>query len=151
VTTPPLKLSRGANAMIIRGFAMTLPILLTAAIAGAVPAPPAPKKDLNILEQKLHGSWIGQGGCTGEIDFSSNGSFEWRHYGPVNATRVGKWEVRWDSLPPTLALTLKNSKIKDEVGTTIEMKITLLDDSNFGFEPEEKPSSIRFRYLRKKE
>jgi hypothetical protein len=134
-------------AMTIRRFKLVSLVLLAAtASAGGVPKPLAPVKDLGVLEQKLIGTWKGQGGCTGVIDFNSDGTFEWRHYGPGDATRTGKWTIRWDALPPTLVLTLKSSKIKEEEGKDLELKITTLDDSSLSFR-----SLAELRYLRKKE
>jgi RNA polymerase sigma factor (sigma-70 family) len=92
------------------------------------PAPPAkPGKDLAALEQKLHGEWKG-GPCNGELTMRADGTFERHHYSPGNNHLTGAWEVRWNALPPTLALTCKTSDRPDFVGRTLEVKLIHLDD-----------------------
>jgi hypothetical protein len=114
-------------------------LLLAAALtAAAFPTPlsPKPNKDLTALEEKLHGSWKGQGGCTGEIVFRPNGTYARQHYGPVNQSSSGKWEVRWDALPPTLILK-QDAADDDEEASVREFKIIKLDDSNFSYKSED--------------
>ncbi len=58
------------------------------------------------LERKLHGQWQG-GPCAGELTLRADGTFEREHYSPGNRKLSGTWAVRWDALPPALALTCK--------------------------------------------
>jgi hypothetical protein len=111
---------------------VSLVLLAAVAAASAVPAPPPAKpiKDVLQLEKKLIGTWYGVA-CDGEMDFNSDGTYQWRNQGPGFNCSSGKWEIRWDAIPPTLILNCKKSDFDEMVGKSFEMKITKLDDSSF--------------------
>ena len=67
--------------------------------------------ELAALEQKLLGTWWG-GPCVGNYTLHANGTYELRKFSPGNNTLTGTWSLRWDSLPPTLVVTCKNSDFK---------------------------------------
>jgi hypothetical protein len=82
----------------------------------------------------LHGGWKG-GACRGDWTFGADGTFELRHYSPGNNTITGTWEVRWNSLPPTMALTCKTSDAQDRfpVGKAFEVKLVQLDGETLAY------------------
>ncbi len=75
-------------------------------------ATPVPAKgELNELEQKMVGAWIGHGGCVGNWVFQSDGMYCHSDYGPAaGAFETGTWKMEWSELPPTLVLTGYPSK-----------------------------------------
>src|SRR4051794_10527544 len=81
------------------------------------------------LEKKLHGTWYG-GDCVGELRLKADGTFERRGYSPGNNTLTGTWEIRWNSLPPTLKLTCTASDSADYVGQVVEAEVVRLDDAS---------------------
>jgi hypothetical protein len=101
---------------------------------------PAPSKttgkDVSELEEKLHGIWIGHGGCVGEFTFRA-GIYERRNEGPAGVKSSGSWEIRWDALPPTLILKCTKSRFKEMVGKTLEVKVVQLDDKTFSYQSPE--------------
>jgi hypothetical protein len=130
----------------------TILLVVGAATAGAFPAPAPPAKsgkDVSALEQKLHGSWKGQGGCVGNFTFEPVGSFVRTNFGPVACKMEGAWEVRWDALPPTLVLTCKSSNDEDDVGKVIEVKIIELDNANFACQFRDEEAPKRYKRLEK--
>src|SRR6476659_5945434 len=72
-----------------------------------------PKETPVALERKLHGAWIAEGDCVGDLTLRADGTFERQHYSPGNNKLAGTWEVRWKALPPTLVLTCKTSDESD--------------------------------------
>jgi hypothetical protein len=109
---------------------------------------PAPQPDPNALEAKLHGVWKG-GACVGELTVKADGTFERRHYTPGNNTLSGTWAVRWDALPPTLALTCTASDAPDriKVGETTAVKLVRLDGEALAYQH---PGGPPVRYARVK-
>jgi len=87
-------------------------------------------RDLAALEQKVVGTWEGQTGCAGTFIFHADGTYDLKGYGPAPYDAAGTWSVRWDALPPTLILTCKSSDLAEEIGKTMELKVTRLDDGN---------------------
>jgi hypothetical protein len=116
----------------------SLCLLLTVAALAADTADAAQandaKKELRALEQKLLGAWKGQIGCDGRLLFRADGTYELTEYGPAPSDSAGTWKVRWDALPPTLALTCKTSELPDEIGKTTEVKLVKLDDKSLAIE-----------------
>jgi hypothetical protein len=109
-------------------------LLISALAASAVPAPPAkPNKEISALEAMLHGEWKGKG-CDGQITFRADGTYERKRYGPVGVSCSGTFEVRWDSLPPTLVLSSCQRNGKALTSTTQEAKIVMLNDSAFSYQ-----------------
>jgi hypothetical protein len=104
-------------------------LLITAAQAAdkTKEGPPA-------LERKLHGEWKGPA-CGGNWTFGADGTFAVEHYSPGNNKATGAWELRWNALPPTLALTLKTSDAPEriKVGETWEVQIIQLDDEALAY------------------
>lgn len=67
----------------------------------AVPA----KGKLDALQQKLVGTWIGQGPCVGNTVFQADGTYHSYGYGPgAGHFESGTWKIDWSELPPTLVL-----------------------------------------------
>jgi RNA polymerase sigma factor (sigma-70 family) len=79
------------------------------------------------LMKKLQGEWMSNRDCLGDITFNADGTYSWIHYGPGDATVVGKWSMRWEALPPTLVMTSTASNDKDYIGQTKELKLLQLD------------------------
>jgi hypothetical protein len=95
------------------------------------------------LENKLHGEWEG-GPCMGDWVFAADGTFVLKNFSPGGDTFTGTWIVRWDALPPTLALTFKTSDAPEhfKIGQTWEVKLVQMDDETFAYkrpQDEEKP------------
>jgi hypothetical protein len=82
--------------------------------------------DATALTKNLRGEWTSNLDCFGDITFDTDGTYSWLHYGPGDATVVGKWSVRWDALPPTLVLASTASNDKDYIGMTKEWKVLQL-------------------------
>jgi hypothetical protein len=146
---PRVHCGNGENTVRILQVVIVSVVMLSATTVGGFPVPVSPGKpvkDVTPLEHKLHGAWKGQGVCDGLIIFESNGTYRRMHYGPGNNSNSGKWEVRWDALPPTLILQCKKSDWDQEIGKIFELKIIKLDNSAFSytFQNEEAPA----RYLR---
>lgn len=120
-------------------------------IASAQTADTQPKDPLVALERKLHGEWKG-GLCMGELTLRADGTFERQHYTPGSIALTGTWEVRWKSLPPTLALTCKTSDEpgRRDVGKTSEVKLVQLDDEALAYEDPEYLGGQPVRYTRVK-
>src|SRR5262245_45129778 len=97
-------------------------------------------EDLAALEKKLAREWSGPA-CGGDFKFKADGSFVCDSYTPAGCTLSGRWTVRWDALPPTLALTFEKSdwskKFPGEeykyLGKMLEVKILKLDDDVLEF------------------
>jgi hypothetical protein len=83
--------------------------------------------EMAALEKKMVGSWIG-GGCDGKLHLQADGTYELTDYGPTGEKTKGVWKVQWDALPPTLVLTCKESKIKENVGKAMKLEILKLND-----------------------
>jgi hypothetical protein len=111
-----------------------LAVLFATSLLPATTAPPAGRSEGApvALERKLWGSWRG-GACMGDLTFRPNGTFERRHYGPDNQTLSGTWKVRWEALPPTLALTVTDADYAGDIGTVQEVKLVRLDDAAFAY------------------
>ena len=92
------------------------------------------KGGLVALERKLHGAWKGPP-CCGDWVFDADGTFAVEHYSPGGNKLTGTWELRWNALPPTLALTLKTSDAPEriKVGQTWEVKLIQLDDEALAY------------------
>jgi hypothetical protein len=86
------------------------------------------------LERKLVGEWTGKTGCDGCFAFRADGTYALTGYGPAPYDSKGTWKVRWDALPPTLALTCTASEVPEEVGQTTEVKLVKLDDKALAIE-----------------
>jgi hypothetical protein len=125
------------NALLI-GVLMGLGILVVGDVATRPAATqPAIGKggELAALEKKLVREWQGPA-CGGNFTFKADGKFVCDSYTPAGCTLSGKWVVRWDALPPTLALTFERSdwskKFPGEefkyLGKTLEVRILELDD-----------------------
>jgi hypothetical protein len=70
------------------------------------PAPvPARKGALAALEQKLVGTWIGTGGCDGQMIFQADGTYHVTDWTVGLIYGTGKWKIQWNELPPTLILS----------------------------------------------
>ena len=82
------------------------------------------------LEQRLVGEWKGDAACQGDLLFKADHSLELRNHSPGNYRLVGKWDVRWDALPPTLRMTWKNTTEPDHrsEGKTWEVKLVQLNE-----------------------
>ncbi len=108
-----------------------------------------PKDAPVALERKLHGEWKG-GLCMGELTLRADGTFERQHYTPGNNDVAGTWEVRWNSLPPTLVLTCKTSDESDRfpAGKITEVKLVQLDDAVLAYEDPEYLGGQPIRYTR---
>lgn len=107
-----------------------LAVFFAVSLVPATAAPPAGKAEAGpiALERKMWGTWHG-GACAGDLSLKPNGKFERQHYGPANHTLSGTWVIRWDALPPTLALTCTDAQWAGEIGTRQEVKIVQLDDA----------------------
>jgi hypothetical protein len=111
-------------------------VLLVSLAQAASAGPPGTErgKELAALEQKLVGAWKGQGGCEGNLLFRADGTYNLTQFGPAASDTAGTWKVRWDALPPTLALTCTTSEIPEEVGKTTEGKLVRLDKERLAVE-----------------
>jgi hypothetical protein len=108
--------------------------LLTAALAAGAPAlTDKLAKNTPAVVKKLHGDWMGERDCQGDLSVHAEGTFERLHYGPGNATLAGTWTIRWDAQAPTLVLTCKTSTDPDYVGMRWDMRIVELDDQTLGY------------------
>ena len=91
--------------------------------------------ELAALEKKLVREWQGPA-CGGNFTFKADGRFVCDSYTPAGCTFTGKWVVRWDALPPTLALKFETSDWSKSfpgeefkyLGKTLEVTILELDD-----------------------
>ncbi len=114
----------------------------------AAPVPFKRAKVLTPLEKKILGTWEGQGGCDGRFVFRSDGTYELKEYGPGNSHTAGTFGVQGDSLPATLRLTCKTSKIAEEVGKTTELKLITLVEKSLAIEYAQENGSPSGRYTR---
>jgi hypothetical protein len=93
---------------------------------------------------------VGEGGpCVGELTIRADGTFERRHYSMGNNTLTCTWAIRWDALPPPLALTCKASDEPDRhsVGKMAEVKLIELNDRALVYQH---PGGGTVRYTRPK-
>jgi hypothetical protein len=116
-----------------------------------------PKEPPVALEKRLHGAWQADDmDCVGDLTLRADGTFERKHYSPGNNELTGTWVVRWDALPPILALSCTTSDDPDFVGKTSEYKLTRLDDTTLtyqfpGYRPPGEPNNPgEHRYKRVK-
>lgn len=110
-----------------------------------------PMNGLMRLEKKLHGEWDG-GPCMGDWVFAADGTFVLKNFSPGGDTFTGAWKVRWDALPPTLALTFKTSDAPEhfKVGQTWEVKLVQLDDETFAYKrPQDEDTPVRCKRAKK--
>lgn len=119
--------------------------LMTGALAWTVAAPatdepaerPVPtartgRPDAAVaLERKLNGTWVSGGLFPVVLTFRADGTFE---QSALNETSGGKWSVRWDALPPTLALTYETAADPRLAGATRESRVVRLNDARLEFE-----------------
>jgi len=106
---------------------------------------------LAALEQRLHGTWKG-GACMGELTFWADGSYERTHYSPGNNFVTGSWEVRWDTLPPTLILTCETSNAPDRIkpGETTEVRIVQLDAEALHYQFPGEEHFVRYERMKRR-
>ena len=123
--------------------------LLLVGFAQAAPSDP-PKGELAALEQKLVGTWDGQGGCDGKFVFRADGTYELTGHGPAGDDSKGKWKVRWDALPPTLVLTCTVSGVGEDVSKARELKLVKLDDKNLVVRHPHPDGGLSGEYVRAK-
>ena len=102
-----------------------------------------PKAAALALEKKLHGEWKG-GDRVGDIVFRSDGTFERRNHSPGNHTLKGVWELQWKSLPPTLALTCRESTNPAFVDTVLSVGLIRLNDDEFAWQATAEKEPTRF-------
>jgi hypothetical protein len=100
------------------------------------------------LPKLLIGQWYGQGGCDGDLLLRADRTFELKDYGPATSDRAGVWTLRGQGLPATLELTFKSSDVREDVGTTMRVQITKLDDKNLTIEYAQPNGSPSGRYSR---
>lgn len=120
-------------------------------VTSSAQTPDQPKETLVSLERKLHGEWQG-GLCMGKLTLRADGTFERRHYTPGGIKLTGTWEVRWNAIPPTMALTCKTSNEpgRRDIGKTSELKLVQLDDESLAYEDPEYQGGQPIRYMRVK-
>jgi hypothetical protein len=113
---------------------ITLLVMAAIVATGAGHAADKPKEGPVALEEKLRGAWNGPA-CGGNWTFKADGTFAAEHYSPGNNKLTGTWAVRWNALPPTLALTMQTSDAPEriKVGETWEVKLIRLDDEALDF------------------
>jgi hypothetical protein len=135
----------------MRLMTLTLPAtLLTATLVTAAPVSiDRPAKDLPAVERKLHGGWMGEGPCDGELNLLADGTFTRQHYGPGNVSLAGTWTVRWDALPPTLVLTCKNSTDPAHLDKVSSVKLVELDDDNLAYQWPGQSKPVRYKRTKK--
>lgn len=101
-----------------------------------------PGGDFKTLERKLHGTWEG-GACVGDYTFYPDGTYDVRHFTPGGNNLTGTWSLRWNDLPPTLALTCTSSDFRrrtpdreeyEFLGKTLELKVVKLVDQVLAIE-----------------
>jgi hypothetical protein len=134
--------------MIVPAAAVLLVGLAQADLAG--PRVQARVKELTALEQKMLGTWQGQGPCDGRLVLRADGTYKLTEYGPADYDSQGAWKVRSEVSPATLVLICKNSEVQDEVGRTTEVKLVKLDDKNLAIEYANRNGSPSGRYKRVK-
>ena len=108
-------------------------LVLAAALTAPVP-PEAAGRTLAALEAKLHGEWRG-GACQGDWTFRADGTYEVRSYTPGQNHLTGTWAVRWDAVPPTLALTVRgtDAPARFPLGQKSEWKLVELSGDAFAY------------------
>ncbi len=119
--------------------------VLTACIYA--PVPPERAKGPAAIEAKLRGSWRSESACGGPLVIKANGTYEHTGQGPGGAISSGAWELRWDALPPTLALTCKDATDPSMLGKR-ESKVEGLTDDALALAPA-KAAPARFKRLKK--
>ena len=110
-----------------------------------------PRNDTATLEKKLHGEWFGEGLCVGDLTLRADGTYEQKCFGPSRENLAGVWEVRWDSLPPTLVLTCKTSdfpRVKS-IGVKTEGNVIKLDDQFVEIKYSSSETPIRYSRTKK--
>lgn len=117
-------------------------LLLLASPETPTAAPPTP---LQALENKLQGAWKGKGPCDGELLIRADGTFQRRHFSPGNNSLSGKWQVRWDALPPTLVLVCETSDRDFFVGKTTQLAVLTLNEADLVYRH---PSQSKTHYTR---
>ncbi len=130
---------------------MTPVAVLVAALGLCAPIPAGSSKaarDLAALERKLHGDWAGQGPCDGRLAVRADGTYRRTGHRPAGTTSAGTWALRWDALPPTLALTCDYSEDPAQVGKVLEVEVTRLDDERLEFRYKDQAPA---RFLREAE
>jgi hypothetical protein len=129
------------------------PALLLAMTFGLVAGAPVRADEktgaaLAALERKLEGVWVGSGPCDGQITIKRDGTYQRRLHGPGGNNSAGSWRLRWDTLPPTLALSCTTSDDPAYAGKTLEVKVVQLDKTNLVLKYQEQ---VPARYTRGEE
>lgn len=107
-----------------------------------------PKASATGPERMLIGEWKGPA-CGGDWTYGADGAFEAKHFSPGDSQLTGTWDVRWDSLPPTLVRVCKTSDDPDLVGKTWEVRLVQLDGEALAYQyPDQYPDGHRVRYTR---
>ena len=117
---------------------LLLQIAWAAAAQGVAAAGQRGGGELAALERLLLGAWSGPA-CGGTYTFKPDGTFNLDHFTPGNNALAGIWSLRWDALPPTLALTFKTSDFQQKnptrteyeyLGKTLELKLIELNKNS---------------------
>jgi hypothetical protein len=133
------------------GEAQKPPPQVTAQAPDDKKAVPAKKGELAALEQKLVGTWIGTGGCDGNMVFQADGTYHVTDWTVGRIYGTGTWKIQWSELPPTLILS--HPRLCIELGF-VDLKkptkvslLTLNDRAlNFGYpEPNGSPAGTHKR------
>ena len=108
-----------------------------------------PASDPAALERQLYGTWTGTGPCDGGLTIRPDGTYERKLHGFGGNNSDGTWEVRWDSLPPTLVLICKTSDDPVYVGKQ-DVKLIQLDDQYLAFKyPSGQTTPVRYSRAKK--
>jgi hypothetical protein len=133
--------------------AVKAPACLLAMTLGLLAAAPVRSDDktgaaLAALERKLQGAWVGSGPCDGQLTIRPDGTYARRLHGPGGNNSAGTWRLRWDTLPPTLALSCRTSDDPAYASRTLEVKVVRLDDARLVLQYQEQTPA---RYTRGEE